>query len=91
MTNMETNLDKLMSQYVVKCSCDPQNSVVGDVQTLDRKNFVDITNAGQAGRKRLVWMFYRMGSSIAEITVKTKLTHEQVIEEIKKNTQPEAQ
>lgn len=83
MTNMETNLDKLMSQYVVKCSCDPQNSVVGR-QTLDR------TNAGQGGRKRLVWLLYRMGSSIAEIKAKTKLTHEQVIEEIKKNTHPEA-
>ncbi len=82
MTNMESNLDKLMKSYVVKCSDDPR-SLLGR-QTLDR------TNAGQGGRKRLVWLFYRMGSSIAEITVKTKLTHEQVIEEIKKNTHPEA-
>ena len=81
MTNIESNLDKLMKSYVVKCSDDPLS--VGR-QTLDR------TSAGQGGRKRLVWLFYRMGSSIAEITVKTKLTHEQVIEEIKKNTHPEA-
>ena len=82
MTDMESNLNKLTKSYVVKCSGD-QQSIVAGRQTFDR------TDADLGAKQRTAWLFYRMKMSIAEITFKTKLTHDQVTDVINKNTRSE--